>query len=70
MKTKTFNKQKEILVLSPEIQLIDVYKILYSPFRAEDWENYLSDETKLFLYLNQYLKHSCIFQKKFQFRLS
>lgn len=53
VKVNTFNNKHEVLVLSPEIQLIDIYRDLYLPSRADEWENTLYDETKLFLHLKQ-----------------
>lgn len=50
---KTFDQKLEVLVVSPEIQLIDIYRTLYSPNRADDWENNLYDESKLFNHLKQ-----------------
>ena len=47
------NENKEFLILPPEIHLVDIYRILYSPDKTEDWESALLNENKLFKYLNQ-----------------
>lgn len=48
---KTFDKQRNILVLSPEISLLDIYRTLYLPALVGDWETALQDENKLFIHL-------------------
>jgi len=48
---KTFNKRHDVLVLSPEVQLVDIYRYLYSPHLSEMWEDILDDENKLFVHL-------------------
>jgi hypothetical protein len=45
---KTFDKLNTIYVLSPEMQLIDMYRVLYSPGKAEHWEVSLQYENRLF----------------------
>lgn len=49
----TFDKRNQLLVVSPEIQLIDIYRTLYSPNNADDWKLTLYDETKLFNHLRK-----------------
>ena len=49
--TESFNKKNKILVLSPEMQLIDIYRTLYSPNKSDVWISTLDDESKLFTYL-------------------
>lgn len=53
IKVKTFDKKYSVLVLSPEIQLIDIYRILYSPQRVDEWKDILVDERRLFKFLHQ-----------------
>lgn len=48
---KSFNKKYNLLVLSPEIQLLDIYRTLYSPNLADYWELSINDELKLFKFL-------------------
>lgn len=48
VKVDNFDKKNKLLVLSPEMQLIDIYRTLYSPKFAGEWENTLHDENKLF----------------------
>lgn len=48
--------QYNILILSPEIYLIDVYRTLYSPNKADMWEEAISNEYKLFAYLKSRVK--------------
>lgn len=55
MKFKTFDKKHDILVVSPEILLIDIYRTLYSPNQASDWEKSLNNEVKLFKHLKNRL---------------
>lgn len=55
---KLWDKKRDVLVISPEIQLIDIYRTLYSPNQAEDWETTLKDESKLFKHLQQRIKNS------------
>lgn len=45
--TKTL-RGKEMLVVSPEIQLLDIYRRLYLPSHADEWEKLLINESKLF----------------------
>lgn len=53
VKVNTFDKKNKVLVISPEIQLLDIYRSLYSPNESEDWESILYDETKLFHHLKK-----------------
>jgi hypothetical protein len=48
---KSFDKKKEFAVLPAEIQLLDIYRVLYSPGEVDLWEEYLSDENQLFQHL-------------------
>src|SRR6185437_9024562 len=57
---ETFDKKNKVLVISPEIQLIDIYRTLYSPNRADDWENSYYDENKLSQYLQNRITHGKI----------
>ena len=41
-------KKKDLLYMSPEIEIINVYHQLYSPNYSEDWEDLLAYETNLF----------------------
>jgi hypothetical protein len=45
---KNFSGNLDILVLPPEMQLIDIYRTLCSPNKAGDWEKALRDENQLF----------------------
>lgn len=49
-------KINDILYMSPEIEIIDVYHKLYSPESVEDWENLVQTEEKLFVTLKQRIK--------------
>lgn len=53
---KTFDQKNSVLVLSPEIHLIDLYRALYSPAMAGEWETALKDENKLFQHLKRNIK--------------
>jgi hypothetical protein len=40
--------ESDMLLLPPEIQLINIYRTLYSPNKADEWETALHDENALF----------------------
>lgn len=61
VKTKTFDNKKEVLVVSPEIQLIDIYRTLYSPNKSDIWQENIEDEKKLFQHLKQRIQQSTSF---------
>jgi hypothetical protein len=42
-----------ILVVSPEIQLVDIYRTLYSPHQISEWKDAIDKEVRLFSYLRQ-----------------
>lgn len=44
----------KLTVLGPYIQLIDIYRTLYSPNKATDWVKYLQYEKKLYKQIKQY----------------
>jgi hypothetical protein len=48
--------QFDILVISPELLLIDIYRNLYLPSEAENWEEILDNESKLFHYLQKIVR--------------
>lgn len=41
-------RKRKVLVVSPEIQLLDIYRKLYLPSHAGDWEQLLNNESKMF----------------------
>jgi hypothetical protein len=45
---ETFDKSHQIKVLTAEMQLINLYRTLYSPNNAGEWEVALKDENQLF----------------------
>jgi hypothetical protein len=53
---KNFTKTHDMLVLSPEIYLIDMYRTLYSPKMADEWETVINEENKLFQHLKKRIK--------------
>jgi len=53
IKVKSFDQKHNLQVLSPEIQLIDIYRALYSPSQADNWQNILYDESKLFKHMSR-----------------
>jgi hypothetical protein len=48
VKVKSYDGKKELLALSPEMHLIDVYQTLSSPNQVGEWEETLQEELKLF----------------------
>ncbi len=56
LSTKSFNQEFQLLILSPEIYLIDIYRTLYSPNAVDNWETAISDENKLFQHLKKRIK--------------
>lgn len=60
IKAQTFNKELDIIVLPPEVHLIDIYRTLSSPASIEEWENELQNEMKLFKYLNERIQTGII----------
>lgn len=51
LNVKTFNAKYDVLVLSPEMQLIDIYRTLYSPQYVDSWELSIHDEAALFQHI-------------------
>ena len=47
----------EINILSPEIQLLNIYRLLYTPNNSDTWQLNLKDENKLFKYLHKSLNN-------------
>lgn len=41
-------RTRKVLVVSPEIQLLDIYRKLYLPNYAGEWEKLVNNETKMF----------------------
>lgn len=57
VKSKTgFFTKSELLLLPPELELMDIYHKLYSPDKAEEWEDLLKSEFHLFENLMQRTK--------------
>jgi len=52
---KSFDGNRQLIVLSPEMNLLDVYRILYSPSSVGSWEENLIDEKHLFELLQKRL---------------
>lgn len=52
---KSFDGKKQLIVLSPEMYLLDVYRTLYSPSDVGSWEDTLIDEQHLFELLQKRL---------------
>jgi hypothetical protein len=50
---KSFDRNKEFAVIPAEIQLLDIYRTLYTPGETGLWEEYLSDENQLFHHLRK-----------------
>jgi hypothetical protein len=50
---KSFDGKKEFAVIPAEIQLLDIYRVLYTPGEVDNWEQYLSDENQLFQHLRE-----------------
>jgi hypothetical protein len=48
VEVKSFDGKRKLLVLSPETHLLDIYRVLSSPADVELWEEYLTDEERLF----------------------
>lgn len=57
---KTLREQK-VLVISPEIQLLGIYRKLYLPSHAGEWETLLNNEVRLF---NFFLSRKTTIEKK------
>lgn len=55
MTVKSFDGKKQLIVLSPEMYLLDVYRTLYSPSDVGMWEDTLIDEQHLFELLQKRL---------------
>jgi hypothetical protein len=53
--TKSFSGKVQVHVLSPELQLLDLYRTLYSPFRVDAWESAVRDENNLYQHLKKRL---------------
>jgi hypothetical protein len=47
--------QNKVYVISPEVQLLDLYRTLYSPAKAAEWKIALHDEINLYQHLKQRL---------------
>lgn len=45
----------KVYVISPEVQLLDLYRTLYSPAKAAEWKTALHDEINLYQHLKQRL---------------
>lgn len=52
----SFDGKRQLDVLSPEMNLLDVYRILYSPSSVASWEESLIDEKHLFELLQKRLQ--------------
>jgi len=52
---KSFDGKKQLIVLSPEMYLLDVYRTLYLPSDVGSWEDTLVDEQHLFELLQKRL---------------
>ncbi len=55
VKVKSFDGKRELLVLSPEIHLLDIYRTLYSPADVGSWEEALVYEKSLYELLQKRL---------------
>lgn len=57
---KSFDNKTDVLVLSPEIQLIDIYRNLYSPSEIDNWEKNIIYENKLYLFMTKRIEKGII----------
>lgn len=45
----------QLFVISPEVQLLDLYRVLYSPAKAGEWRDALRDENNLYQHMKRRL---------------
>lgn len=55
-KAESSTSSNKLYVISPEVQLLDLYRVLYSPAKAAEWRTALHDEINLYQHLKQRLE--------------